>query len=82
MPIEYFAWVGSFLLSVCGIPQLYLCIRQGHAQGLSAVFLFAWFFGEAFLLFYVWPASDIALKLNYTFNMLIVGALLFYRLRR
>ena len=74
-------WIGSLLLSACGVPQAVQAVRQGHARGLSLGFLWMWGAGEVLTFAYIlgfqvlsWP-----LVANYLVNTLMVGLLLRYR---
>lgn len=46
-------WIGATLLAICALPQTILCIRQGHARGISHMFLLTWYIGELCMLFYL-----------------------------
>ncbi|MCB0219929.1 MAG: hypothetical protein KDH09_09570 [Chrysiogenetes bacterium] len=44
--IESIGWLGNTLLAVCGAPQAFQSLRQGHSRGVSAGFLWLWLSGE------------------------------------
>lgn len=73
--IECLGWIGAFLLSVCGIPQLYKTYKTGTTRGLSLTMLLCWLIGEVCLGTYVvieafeWP-----LLFNFIINSVIVAA--------
>lgn len=55
MLLEGVGWASSVLLGLCAVPQMALCIRQGHARGLSKGTLWLWHVGELCLIIYgVW----------------------------
>lgn len=80
-----FGWVGGILLAVCGFPQALASWRQGHSRGIDWMFLWSWFIGEVLLLVHVvnlyglnWLAAP--LWVNYSFNVLLVGVIIRYKL--
>lgn len=80
MEIEFIGWLASILFLVCGIPQAILCIRQGHARGMSTIAMWTWFLGEVLMLVYLY-LKDIGtapLYFNYIVNLLSVGLILWF----
>jgi uncharacterized protein with PQ loop repeat len=73
-------WIGSTLLAWCGLPQVIKAIRDGHATGVSGVFLTMWLIGELCVLIYVLPSGDKPLIVNYTLNLVLAGILTFYKI--
>lgn len=70
----FIGWFGSICLALCGAPQAFHCIRQGHARGLSPLFLGLWFSGEvcyvtAVLMEFGWVAWMLT---NYLLNIIFV----------
>jgi uncharacterized protein with PQ loop repeat len=53
MIFELIGIVGSFLMSVCTIPQTAKCIWQGHARGISLVSLLITLIGSCCILTYM-----------------------------
>ena len=49
---ELFGYAASACFILCGVPQVVLCIKQGHGKGLSHLFMWIWQFGEISLLVY------------------------------
>ncbi len=77
---ELLGIVGSFLLSICGLPQALKAYKDGHSAGLSWTFIISWFLGEALLLIYVLLTSrDLILCVNYVFNILILIIIIKYK---
>jgi len=75
-------WIGSICFALCGTPQAFQCIRQGHARGLSPLFLALWGAGEmcyiaAVLIQFGWVGW---MMVNYTFNLICVFIMVRYRL--
>ena len=78
--IDVIGWLGSICLSLCGAPQAWACIRQGHARGIDPGFLTLWLGGEVLVFTYVaTEVKDASLLLNYTANLLFVGVIAYYR---
>lgn len=79
--IEIIGWVGSVCFSLCALPQVIKCYRQGHAHGLDSTFLWLWFIGEIAMLIYTALSFDsLQLLLNYGFNLICLIIILKYRL--
>ena len=78
--MEIVGWIGSFLFSICGIPQAIQSYRDGHTRGLTWGFLAAWLGGEILTLAYVLPKADWPLITNYAVNLFFLGVLLYYKL--
>jgi len=75
-------WIGSVCFAACGLPQAAQCMRQGHANGLSPLFLALWSGGEvcyvsAVLLEFGWVWWMIV---NYFVNILCLLVICRYRL--
>jgi len=77
---ELFGFIASFCFITCGLPQVLLCIRQGHGDGVSKGFIWIWFLGELALLFYASLALawNLPLLLNAIFCSLICLIILNY----
>ncbi len=78
--METIGFIGSILLAVCGIPEVVRTIKDNKCH-LGWNFLLLWFGGELFMLTYVIPMKDIPLLLNYVFNTLLVGVMVFYKIK-
>ncbi len=79
--LEALSWIGGLLLAVCGIPQAWKSYKEGHSTGISWAFLWMWFWGEVFVLIYVFPQYLWPLILNYGLNIIIIGIILWYKFR-
>ena len=78
--METIGFIGSILLGVCGIPEVVRTIKDNKCH-LGWNFLLLWFGGELFMLTYIIPMKDLPLLLNYVFNTLLVGVMLFYKIK-
>lgn len=79
--VEIIGWVGGILLSVCAIPQAFICFLTKSGRGINIPFLMMWFLGEIATLVYVLHTSKSApLILNYLVNLLALSVILYYRL--
>jgi len=80
--MEIIGWVGSFLLTFCGMPLVWQSHKDGHARGVNIVFLEMWLWGEVLVLAYIlaqpmllWP-----LIANYAFNIMLILIIQHYKL--
>ena len=71
--MEAIGWTASILLILCGLPQAYQCVKQGHAKGVSPTFIWMWTLGEIFGLVYVIHKMDLPLIANYFFNLIVLS---------
>jgi hypothetical protein len=82
---ELFGWIGSFLLSVCGFPEVVKAIRNKRCD-LSGWFIGMWGAGEIAALIYTVEKSQyvslVPLLLNYGLNILFVTVFVLYKIRR
>jgi uncharacterized protein with PQ loop repeat len=78
---EILGWLGSICLGICGIPQAWQSIKDKHSHGISWGFVLLWAFGEVFALAYVYNKLDLPLLLNYATNILILGVILYYKIK-
>lgn len=80
--IEILGYLGAILLAVCGVPQLLKCWKDKHADGLSWGLIILWLTGEIVTIAYLFLAGIMTapLALNYGCNVLIVMAILYYKI--
>ncbi len=71
---------GSLLLTFCGVPELIRTLKNRRCD-MGWGFILMWFFGEIFCLFYGMDLSEVPLMINYTFNLVVVGVMLFYKMK-
>jgi uncharacterized protein with PQ loop repeat len=79
--MELIAYIGGILLGVCGVPEVLRTIRDRRCH-LGWPFLLMWFFGEAFMLVYSIDLKNSPLIMNYLFNVIIVGIMLYYKIKK
>lgn len=73
-------WIGAALLAICALPQTIMCIQQGHARGISHMFLLSWYIGELCLLAYVLQIGlSGALFYNYLLNVILLTVIVRYK---
>jgi len=78
--MELIGWIGAVLFAVCGLPQAWQSIKDGHSKGLNWFFLLAWAGGEILTIVYVFPKADLPLLSNYFVNMIFLVIMLYYKL--
>ena len=71
--------IGAFLLSCCGVPELYRSWKNKRCD-VGWGFLNLWMAGEIMLLIYVIPQRDWILVFNYGLNVLICMGLVHYKI--
>jgi uncharacterized protein with PQ loop repeat len=75
---EYIGWIGSVFFAICALPQVIKTYKTKRVDDISALFLWLWFLGEVFTLWYIvyddiitgtthWP-----LIFNYLFNIFML----------
>tara|TARA_R110002020_G_scaffold373294_1_gene584731 strand:+ start:345 stop:587 length:243 start_codon:yes stop_codon:yes gene_type:complete len=72
-------WLSAILLATCGIPELIKAINGNKIEA-GWELLIMWFLGEVFGLIYVMPLNKTPLVLNYMFNTIVVGALIYFKM--
>lgn len=80
---EVVGWLGSFMFSICALPQVIQTWRTKRADDLNDFFLWLWILGEIFTLFYICYDDmmngilHLPLYFNYVFNIIMVVYLLY-----
>jgi uncharacterized protein with PQ loop repeat len=79
---EVFAFIGTSLLFLCPLPQTIMCIKNGHANGLSGYGLFMWMFGCLCMFVYLisLPQPSMYVIVNYGVGVCFSVIQLFYKL--
>jgi len=79
--VEVIGYVGGFLFAFCGLPQAYLCYKDGHAKGVSSGLLWMWLSGEVLVQAYVIlkHGFDMPLLINYWVNTVFVSVIIKYK---
>ena len=70
--------IGSLFLTFCGVPELFRTLKDRKCH-VGWGFLLMWFFGEVLCFFYGFQLNEIPLIINYTFNLVIVGIMVYYK---
>ena len=78
--MNYTGLIGSLLLTFCGLPELIRTLKYGKCH-LGWGFILMWLFGEIFCIVYGFNLKELPLIINYTFNLLIVSVMCFYKLK-
>ena len=68
---QIFGWVGSVAYAVAAIPQVVMCIRNGHARGFSRGFAYLCLTGAILSCIYAFPERDYILLLNFSFGIVL-----------
>lgn len=79
--MEFLGWLGAFCFAICGLPQCWQSIKTGNSNGMSWLFLILWFVGELLTLIYTMPKGHLPLTFNYICNLIIVGTILWYKIK-
>ena len=84
--LETIGYIGGLCFAVSALPQAIKCYRDGHAEGLSLMFLILLSFGEVLSFIYscfiTAPLSEkIPYLLNYGFNIVLLFLFFKYKLR-
>lgn len=75
--IEILGWVGSFFLTICGLPQLWTTFAKKDVRGLSVYMSIFWCAGcLCMLVVSIYHRFPVALITNYILNALCAGALI------
>ena len=78
--METIGYIGGLLLAICGLPETIRTIKDKRCH-LGWPFLFMWFFGELLMSIYTLELWDGPLLFNYGFNILLVGIMVFYKVK-
>ena len=72
-------WAGSILLALCAIPQAYKSYKERQTSDISASFLWMWFIGEWFAMFYIFfEKYSLPLLLNYASNIVLIAVIMWF----
>ena len=77
--MELIGWLGSLMMAFCAAPQAFKSYKSGNSHGISSSFLWIWFWGEFFTLFYILFAKfSIPLIVNYSVNIVFIFVIIWY----
>lgn len=73
-------WIGSICFAICGAPQAFKCVLDGHGRGLSRLFLSLWLGGELCYVAAVWMEFGWVswMMVNYILNIVWILVILKY----
>ena len=79
--ISVIGWIGSVCFALCGVPQAVACYRQGHAKGISTIFLLLWASGEVLYIIAVFMEFGFVawMMANYFTNLVSISVIIRYR---
>jgi uncharacterized protein with PQ loop repeat len=79
--MEIVGWLGSVMLSICGLPQAIECYKKKNSDGISWMFILLWLFGEIFALIYAVHIKETPIVFNCALNSVIVFVIFYYKLK-
>lgn len=77
--MTWLAWIGSFCLAICAVPQAAKSLKTCSSDGISWAFLSLWLVGEVCLLAYVVSRGEWALVMNYAGNIVCLLIILRFK---
>lgn len=79
---DSFGWIGTILITLCGIPMFWKAHSEGHARGYSIWYLLMLWVGLiCMLIFSLGKFKGIIIVLNFAANLAAVSGVLYYKLR-
>lgn len=78
--LEFIGWIGSIAFAICGAPQAWQSLKEGHSKGIAMGFISLWLIGEICTIVYVIPKGHAPLIFNYLGNLLFAGTIIYYKL--
>ena len=79
--MEIVGWIGSVLLSICGLPLAIQSFRAKNSDSINSSFLYIWTFGEVFSLIYLLSLGEGILLWNYIINLIFLSIIIFYKIK-
>jgi len=81
--IEVIGWVGSFLFSICAIPQAYQSFKEKSSKGINSLFLITWFLGEILCLLYGFLVElPYPIMVNYIVNLSCLLVIAYFKVKK
>jgi uncharacterized protein with PQ loop repeat len=79
--IETLGYSGAILLAICALPQMIMSIIDGHANGVSHLFLLSWYIGEILMLVFCLETIGFGgpLVYNYIANVIMLSVIVKYK---
>lgn len=78
---ETWGWLAAACFGFCAVPQAWKSFKEKHSDGISWGLLLLWGIGEIFAIVYVFPRMDAPLLVNYIFNLVFIGIILYYKIK-
>ena len=79
--IDSMGWLGNLMLAVCAVPQAWASYKQGHSKGISSGMLLLWGVGTLLALPLQVDKGIIQAIVNYTFNLMMISIIVYYKLK-
>lgn len=81
MTIETVGYIGAGLLALCALPQMIMTLKDGHARGISSLFLLSWYIGEILMFYFLVMTSNERgpLFYNYLINVIMLTVIVKYK---
>jgi uncharacterized protein with PQ loop repeat len=73
--------IGNLFLTFCAIPEVIRTLKDKRCH-LGWGFLSMWFVGEIFCFFYGFSLNEIPLMINYTFNLVVVSMMMYFKIKQ
>ena len=80
--MELLGWVGSIMLSICGLPQAYESYKNKNSDGINWGFILLWLIGEVLVVFYVLYKKEYPLVFNCALNIVLASIIMYYKLKK
>lgn len=78
---EIVGWLSGACFAICALPQALESFKTKQASGVNSLFLWLWYLGEIFGIFYVLPRFDVPLLTNYFCNSLLILVIMYYKFK-
>lgn len=79
--MKILGWLGSFLLGIAAVPQLFKVLRDGHAQGMAwGYVLLLWAGFGTMAVFTNKTKAALQLRVSYTFQWLVFSTILLVKI--
>lgn len=78
--MELIGYTGALLLAICAFPQMLMSVVDGHAKGISHLFLLSWYLGEILMLIFCYQTIGTGpLFYNYLANTIMLTVIFKYK---
>ena len=74
-------WISSIFLSLCAVPQAIQSFKNKNSDGINALFIVIWSFGEVLGLYYVIYLNNPILIFNYVINTICCICIAYYKFK-